>query len=659
MFDMYKRAAAGILTPIANKVKFFFDTDGKPKYKDETGTVNTIGGVAIKDEGVLALSTDTLNLIGPRIKATSNAGVADITVSSKFQGIFDVTEYGAKGNNTNDDTSAINAAIAAAVAYQSGTDGTAGQRGATVYFPAGIYKITAALTSPNADGISFKGDGIGASTITVGFVAGDVLAFTAGRSFQRVSDLQFFATVTRTSGAFINTNGANDVLLEKFSMNGAFIGVYVSNSSIKVTIQDYTINSCVATTGIGIWVVNGLAGDTYITGKGVFSNSAGARPLASIRIQQSGHFFIGGANCTSALNGLLIDPGATQDVSYGFITDSLFDSVGTTAMTINPANVATARVRSIKFTNTWFAGAGTSAGALITSQGSAAIVDDLEFHNCRFLNNATHGLSVQFGTNIKVVGGNSSGNSVAASNTSDGINVGPNVTSISIIGLRSGPAGTAGSSHRYGIAIGAMSSSSYMMITDCDLTGNVTGPYLSTAGSLQSVVNGNIGMPLAPAATAPGSLLATAATAVYCTNPMIVPANSLRVGQSFRWTLDFTNAATASTQTIQLKFGTAGSIADTSVISQALGAGTAAAGSATVVVEATVKSIGATTAGFYVRVICTQNGATGFTNAASQQFVGALQTLNSTVTNSMGIAVSPSAANTVTLQTTRVEVLSQ
>jgi len=657
MFHLFKRANTAVPSASAGKVRLFVDTDGVPKIKNEAGALTALGGVGTQTNSGASSTALTLNFT-QGLTSSNTSGVTTVKSSKAFQGFFDVTEYGAKGDNIQDDTSFINAAIAAAVAYNAGSAGAAGQRGSTVYFPAGVYKVTASLTSPNASGIVFKGESIGASTIAVAFASGDLITFASGKSFCGLNNLQIFATVTRTSGAFINTNGCNDIIIEDFSMNGAFTGIFVSAGSIKVTIQDYTINSCVAGTGVGILVQNGLAGDTYITGKGIFSNSAGARPLASIRIKQAGHFAISGANATSAITGLLIDPDAGQDVTYGFITDSLFDSVGTNGMLINPANSATARVRSLKFTNTWFAGAGNGAGALITSQGASAVIDDIEFVNSRWLNNSTHGLHLLFGNNVKVLGGTSAGNSVTTANTSDGIAIGAGVSKFSLIGVLSGVAGTATNTQRYGASIAAGASANFV-VTDCDLSGNTTGALLNAATGINQVINNNLGLPLAPGATAPGTLLATAATAVYVTPSFPLPANSLRVGQSFRWTIDCTNAATASTNSILLKFGTAGTVADTTVSTLALGAGTAAAGSATIQVEVVVKAVGSGTTSLYVRTACFQNGAVGFTNANYQQSIVNLATLNSTVANFIGVAISPSAASTVTVQTTRTEVLSQ
>ena len=54
--------------------------------------------------------------------------------------MFDVTDYGATGNGTTDDTSAIQLAITAAQTAAGSSDG------ATVYFPAGKYLVTSTLT---------------------------------------------------------------------------------------------------------------------------------------------------------------------------------------------------------------------------------------------------------------------------------------------------------------------------------------------------------------------------------------------------------------------------------------------------------------------------------------------------------------------------------
>lgn len=66
------------------------------------------------------------------------------------------TDYGAVGDNSADDTTAINNAIAAANALDPG---------ATIFFPPGNYKITGALTTVTRSGVRFVGSGKASTVI--------------------------------------------------------------------------------------------------------------------------------------------------------------------------------------------------------------------------------------------------------------------------------------------------------------------------------------------------------------------------------------------------------------------------------------------------------------------------------------------------------------
>lgn len=88
-------------------------------------------------------------------------GAVGKTLNNKMQDLVSVKDFGAKGDGTTDDTSAIQAAINLACIY-----------GGDVYLPAGTYKISAALVftmnSVTIDPIkrpSMSGDGMGATSI--------------------------------------------------------------------------------------------------------------------------------------------------------------------------------------------------------------------------------------------------------------------------------------------------------------------------------------------------------------------------------------------------------------------------------------------------------------------------------------------------------------
>lgn len=114
-------------------------------------------------------------------------------------GWYDVTDYGAKGNGTTDDTASIQSAITLATIT-----------GGTVYFPRGLYKITSALTytsvSTSDPGfrVNFLGDGIGASAIqqfTSGTDGLSVVGMSSG------AGLNIYSTISNLT--FIGAGGAS------------------------------------------------------------------------------------------------------------------------------------------------------------------------------------------------------------------------------------------------------------------------------------------------------------------------------------------------------------------------------------------------------------------------------------------------------------------
>jgi len=476
---------------------------------------------------------------------------------------INVIQYGATGNGVTDDTAAINSAIAAANAFLA-LSGS--QRGCIVYFPAGIYLVSAALTAINANGIRIRGEGRGASTILVTNGTGDIFSFTAGNEYCEVDNLQFFASVTRTAGAFINTNGANDVRIHDFVMSGYFVGISISNSSIKVYVDHGVISSAASATAVGILVSNGAAGDTYLSD--VVMSNGGTLPLAGIELVQTGHTSIHDCNITKCINGLLVQPAASNDVTYVFIHTCLFDSCSTNAMFVNPANSASARFRSCKIVNSWFSGTTAGVGINMNTQGASAIVDDISFTSCRVLNNSTHGVQLTFGTNVLFLGCTIAGNSTGVSNTNDGVNVAAGITDFAFIGNRIGAVGTATNTQRWAINVLAGASNRYRICAN-DLRVNVTGALFNgtTLGATTQYVvqNDNVGLCM-------NGVGATAASAAINTTDTILataPAgsNGINPGTAFEITLTGTCTSTvANLSTFTVRLGTSGTTADTTVL---------------------------------------------------------------------------------------------
>ena len=132
------------------------------------GTYDNLPGITNADELATKLA-NTANiaqgdaLIGFKQTYVLGAvpGAVGKTLNDKMQDLVSVKDFGAKGNGTTDDTTAIQAAIDFACQY-----------GGCVYLPTGLYKISAALSfvmnSNTVDPLtrpSMRGDGIGATNI--------------------------------------------------------------------------------------------------------------------------------------------------------------------------------------------------------------------------------------------------------------------------------------------------------------------------------------------------------------------------------------------------------------------------------------------------------------------------------------------------------------
>lgn len=148
--------------------------------------------------------------------------------------VFDVTEFGAKGNGTSDDTAAIRSAFNAWEA-QGGTGGP-------VYFPAGAYRVTSPITVNDVDsnrsgrggGLTLYGDNMYRSVIVSEV---DGYTFTGRAEALRVHDL---SVKTTTGGGFKLTEGGS-VSFERFFMDGCGSAYYAVHATVPYPL---TIDQC-------------------------------------------------------------------------------------------------------------------------------------------------------------------------------------------------------------------------------------------------------------------------------------------------------------------------------------------------------------------------------------------------------------------------------
>ena len=144
------------------------------------GTGGTTAATAMSNLGAAANSSQYLSYVNVGTSAVSRA------LNARINDVYSVKDFGATGNGTTDDTSAIQAAL---------------NTGKIIYFPSGTYKITSTLTMTTSYG-GIIGDGI-STQIAPNFTTGNIITIGDGTNEFRgfiFSQFQIWPSVVMTSG---------------------------------------------------------------------------------------------------------------------------------------------------------------------------------------------------------------------------------------------------------------------------------------------------------------------------------------------------------------------------------------------------------------------------------------------------------------------------
>lgn len=186
---------------------------------------NPVDAATVFDRWKTSAGTIDWNVLVGGVSTTIQAAL------SASAGVFfnvRASNYGAKGDGTTDDTSAIAAAITAASAYPGGI----------VFFPGGTYRITAALSIPSR--VSLMGAGARCTSLFLAHATANALEYAAETANQArsIKGLTILPAQSN-SGKMISIESGGVLTVEDCTLGGALltgIGVSVANAATRVVL---------------------------------------------------------------------------------------------------------------------------------------------------------------------------------------------------------------------------------------------------------------------------------------------------------------------------------------------------------------------------------------------------------------------------------------
>lgn len=354
--------------------------------------------------------------------------------------------------------------------------------GKSIYLPEGTYRITSGLN--HTLGTPIIGSGCGTCQIYV--VGSGYDAITLSASYSSISGVFFNADAPRTSGTYVTVaSGGRQNIISEFRMNAGYIGIMVNNA-VETNIKTGEIINIKASTGIGIYITGG--NDTFID-RVVMDNEATVQPMAGVRINKTDAVWMDSVDAIHCGTGLLCDPqGATDYITWLFISNSAFDSGSGDGILLSPSHVSSC-IKGSTFVDCWSA-TNTGSGFVVSGAG---ITDGLRVIGHRSFNNTRSGylLASTVSHDLNFSACDASGNSTVTPDVYSGFDIGANVSGFTIQNCRSGGMAGFPNSQSRGILINPGSSNNYS-ISDNDLRGNTTALYDGGTGT-NKIISNNLG----------------------------------------------------------------------------------------------------------------------------------------------------------------------
>ncbi len=369
-----------------------------------------------------------------------------------------VLDYGATGDGSTDDTTAIQDAIDALATT-----------GGLIWFPAGTYVVSSTLTI-YTNHIMLAGEGPQATVIECNFADGNILAIgsTTTNVYQgRVTGITFTSSVAKIGGAAIKVTNAHQIYLDyvQFYQNMyhcvQFEGGSYGDGQFLYYLQNFEVNSGV--TGILIGYDGSLVQDVWIS-KGIIAGCTDC----GILIKHGSGIYCDNLDILTCKNGFVTYPVTGHNAQAIFCTAVICDTCDNYGFMIGNGGGTVAEVNLV---NCWGASCGENG---IVIDASTGITSGINLTAFRAINNCKNGINILGGTKISISNPQVLSNGTDNSGFYAGIIVGAGVSGWSIIGGVSGNGGLFdGSTQGYGLYISTGASENFV-VSGLNVTDNAT-----------------------------------------------------------------------------------------------------------------------------------------------------------------------------------------
>lgn len=373
--------------------------------------------------------------------------------------------WGALGDNSADDTAAIQAAVRSAGA---------------IYFPPGIYRYTA--FDMDVAGTTLLGAGQGVTIFRATTASAQHIRMVGGEGL--IYNLTLDASVTQSGGFFVGMGSVGPNIVDTVEFDAPYVGVSIGVGLSQV--RNSLFKNIVATTGRGIEV---LFGEGLQLVNNVLTCPLNAQPEAGIKVIRCDDLQGVGNQIYGCGADLKIVPTSAAAVGSVQFSNTYFDTANN-GLWIAPTG--SQQVLRCSFSQCWF---GNHANDGILLSGSSGVISGLQFDGCLIVNNGTDGSGsgvVTFGASVGCIKDVVFSGCIVAGNKDNGIALSAGCRSLTIVGNHIGFLdGFVQNGNNVGIYDNGCDD---YLIADNNLLGNITQALVGyTSSPLTRIVRNNLG----------------------------------------------------------------------------------------------------------------------------------------------------------------------